>query len=98
AAARDLVFWLVLFAWGGLGAALGPPLICGLWWRGTRRAGVLAGMVTGTAVTVAWRLWLKEPTGLYELVPAFGLSLAAVVAGSLAARGAGGERRSVTGR
>ncbi|RMG47503.1 MAG: sodium/proline symporter, partial [Acidobacteria bacterium] len=33
AAARDLVFWLVLFAWGGLGAALGPPLICGLWWR-----------------------------------------------------------------
>ena len=27
--AQDLVFWLVLFAWGGLGAAFGPALIAG---------------------------------------------------------------------
>jgi len=77
--AKDLVFWLVLFAWGGLGASLGPPLILGLYWRGMSRAGAIGGMVTGTAVTIGWKLWLKEPTGLYELIPAFFGSLVVVV-------------------
>lgn len=74
-AAEDLVFWLVLFAWGGLGAALGPTLILALFWRGTTRSGVLAGMLTGSTTVIVWRLWLKEPTGLYELIPAFALAL-----------------------
>ncbi|MBT3224195.1 MAG: sodium/proline symporter, partial [Proteobacteria bacterium] len=56
--AKDLVFWLVLFAWGGLGAALGPSLILSLYWRGTSRAGVVAGMVTGTVIAIVWKLWL----------------------------------------
>jgi Na+/proline symporter len=78
-AAQDLVFWLVLFAWGGLGAAFGPPLILSLYWPRTSRAGVVAGMITGAVLVVVWRLWLREPTGIYELVPAFFGSLAAVV-------------------
>jgi sodium/proline symporter len=82
--AQDLVFWLVLFAWGGLGAALGPALILALYWPRTTRNGAAAGMVVGTAVTIVWRLWLKEPTGIYELVPAFFSALAAVVLVSLA--------------
>ena len=40
-------------------------------------------MVTGTVVTISWRLWLREATGLYELVPAFALATAAVVLVSL---------------
>jgi Na+/proline symporter len=43
-------------------------------------------MVTGTVVTVVWRLWLREPTGLYELVPAFALATAAIVLVSLVDR------------
>jgi putative transcriptional regulator len=43
-------------------------------------------MVTGTVVTVVWRLWLREPTGLYELVPAFGLATLAIVGASLLGR------------
>jgi len=81
--AKDLVFWLVLFAWGGLGASLGPALILSLYWRGTSKAGVVAGMLTGTAVTIVWKLWLKAPTGIYELIPAFSASLLAVVVASL---------------
>jgi len=84
--AEDLVFWLVLFAWGGLGASLGPPLLLALYWRRTSRAGVLAGMVTGALTTIVWKLWIKEPTGVYELIPAFGGSLLAVVAVSLLGR------------
>src|SRR6056297_2043966 len=65
--AQGLVFWLVLFAWGGLGAAIGPAVILGLFWRRTTASGVVAGMITGAIVTIVWRLWLRDPTGLYEL-------------------------------
>ncbi len=84
--AQDLVFWLVLFAWAGLGASLGPALILSLFWKGATRDGIAAGMITGTLVTVAWRLWLREPTGLYELVPGFALSALAIWALSRAQR------------
>ncbi len=70
-AAKDLVFWLVLFAWGGLGASFGPALILSLYWKRTTKAGVVAGMIAGTAITIIWKLWLKVPTGIYELIPAF---------------------------
>jgi Na+/proline symporter len=33
----------------------------------------------GRATTVVWKLWLKEPTGLYELIPAFFGSLLPIV-------------------
>jgi sodium/proline symporter len=73
--AEDLVFWLVLFAWAGLGAAIGPTSILALYWRRTTRAGVIAGLVTGTVVTIAWeKTPLLEPL-LYELIPAFGAAL-----------------------
>lgn len=72
--------WLVLFAWGGLGAAIGPALILGLFWRRTSTAGVIAGMVTGTVVVIVWKLLLNEPTGLYELIPGFAAATVAVVA------------------
>ncbi len=77
--AQELVFWLVLFAWAGLGAAIGPTSILALYWRGTTRAGVIAGLVTGTAVTVIWQYTpVLEPI-VYELVPAFAASLAVTV-------------------
>jgi solute:Na+ symporter, SSS family len=69
--AQDLVFWLVLFAWGGLGAAFGPALILSLFWKRATKAGIVAGMITGTLITIFWRLWLKEATGIYELIPGF---------------------------
>ncbi len=84
AVAEDVVFWLVLFAWGGLGAAIGPPLILSLYWRRTTASGVLAGMVVGTAVTVGWALTPAMKGALYELIPAFLASTVAVVAVSLA--------------
>lgn len=78
--AKDLVFWLVLFAWGGLGASFGCAIIFSLYWQRTTKYGVVAGMVSGTLVTIFWKLFLKEPTGIYELIPAF-LCSALMVAG-----------------
>jgi len=84
--AEDVVYWLVLFAWGGLGAAIGPPLLLALYWSGTTRAGVLAGMATGTLVTVGWELVPFLKASLYGLIPAFFLSVLAVVGVSAATR------------
>jgi len=84
--AQGLVFWLVLFAWGGLGAAIGPAVILGLFWRRTTASGVVAGMITGAIVTIVWRLWLRDPTGLYELIPGFVAATVAVVVVSLLRR------------
>lgn len=81
--ASDLVFWLVLFAWAGLGAALGPPSILALYWRKTTRAGIIAGLLTGTAVTIAWKLLPQTNGLLHELVPAFLASTVATVVISL---------------
>jgi sodium/proline symporter len=69
--AQDLVFWLVLFAWGGLGAAFGPALILSLYWERTSMRGVFWAMINGTVITIVWKLWLKDITGIYELIPAF---------------------------
>jgi len=75
--AEDLVFWLVLFAWAGLGASIGPTSILALYWKGTTRAGIFAGLITGTVVTFVWYLTPVLKNSLYELIPAFSLSLLA---------------------
>lgn len=69
--AEELVFWLVLFAWAGLGAAIGPTSILALYWRGTTRAGIFAGLITGTVVTIAWYFTPVLKGFLYELIPGF---------------------------
>jgi sodium/proline symporter len=51
-----LVFWFVLFAWSGLGAAFAPLILLALLRRGVNRHGALAAMLTGIGVTVAWKL------------------------------------------
>ncbi len=78
------IFDKVLFAWGGLGAAFGPALILSLWWRGTTRNGVLAGMITGFLTVI---IWDNSPWSgaVYSLVPAFILAFIAVIAVSLPA-------------
>ncbi len=75
--AEELVFWLVLFAWAGLGASIGPTSILALYWKGTTRAGIFAGLISGTAVTIAWYYIPVLKDSMYELLPGF---LAALIA------------------
>jgi Na+/proline symporter len=84
AAAKELVFWLVLFAWGGLGASFGPAVILSLFWKRTTKWGVLAGLVSGTLVTVVWNSTPVLKQMLYHLIPAFLASAILVVLVSLA--------------
>lgn len=77
-----LIFWFVLFAWSGLGAAFGPVLLCAVWYKGTTLPGAIAGMMGGFLTTVAWVLWLKPHFyNLLEVIPGFiiGLALTLIV-------------------
>lgn len=73
-----VIFEFVLYAWSALGASFGPVVILGLLWRRTTKAGAIAGMLTGSIVTVVWKNTPALKSSLYELVPAFVLAFAAV--------------------
>ena len=76
-----LIFWFVLFAWSGLGAAFGPVLLCALWYPRTNLRGALAGMLGGFLTTVIWVLWLKPLCfDLLEVIPGFLVGLLMTIA------------------
>ncbi len=79
-----VIFGFVLYAWSALGASFGPVIILGLLWKRTSKAGAIAGMVTGSVVTVVWKSIDALSGAVYELVPAFVLAFVAVWIFSLA--------------
>jgi Na+/proline symporter len=66
-----LVFWLVLFAWAGVGSAFNPLMISLQLKRPVTRYGALAGLVGGGSMAVFWNLYFSDSTGLYEMIPGF---------------------------
>ena len=64
------VLGIVGNAWAGFGAAFGPAILFSLRWKRTTRQGVLAGMIVGALVVVAWIL-LGWSSAMYEIVPGF---------------------------
>ena len=50
----DTIFGIVSFAWSGLGSSFGPAVILSLWWSKTTRKGIIAGLLTGSIVTIIW--------------------------------------------
>ncbi|MEX0993906.1 MAG: hypothetical protein WD599_00155 [Balneolaceae bacterium] len=59
----------ILYA--GLGASIGSTSILALYWKGTTRTGVMAGMITGTLVTIGWYYMPVLKDAIYELIPGF---------------------------
>jgi len=75
-----LIFWFVLFAWSGLGAAFGPVVVCLLYDSKTTREGVVAGMLGGFLTSVIWVVFFKESAyGLYEAIPGFIVAFAMTI-------------------
>lgn len=52
---EDLIFDLVSYAWSGLGASFGPPLLLSLRWKKATAPGAIAGMLSGTVSNVVWK-------------------------------------------
>lgn len=80
------VFGIVSFAWAGFGGAFGAAMLCALFWKRCNLQGALAGMVAGGVMVFVWK-YLVRPLGgawnIYELLPAFLISLFAIIVVSL---------------
>ena len=75
-----LIFWFVIFAWNGLGAAFGPPLVCALWYPKTTLKGAIIGMLGGFGTTVFWVLFMKPYTyDLLEIIPGFLVGMVLII-------------------
>ena len=83
------VFGIVSFAWAGMGAAFAGVMICALFWKRTTLQGALAGMISGGAMVFIWKYAVRPMGGIldiYELLPAFLVSLAMIIIVSLATK------------
>lgn len=70
---------VVSYAWAGLGASLGPAILLSLYWKNMTRQGAFAGVLVGGIVVIVWAQFKTDLWGLYELIPGFFLSAAAIV-------------------
>ncbi|HOA36635.1 MAG: sodium/proline symporter PutP [Firmicutes bacterium] len=77
------VFDLVAYAWAGFGAAFGPAILMSLYWKRMNWQGTLAGILAGGISVLVWRNFIKEYIDLYELLPAFVISVIFIVVVSL---------------
>ena len=78
------VMGLVSYAWAGLGAAFGPAMLLSLFWKRMTIWGAVAGAATGGIAVIVWEsVPVLSGTGVYSLLPAFFLALAAVIIVSL---------------
>lgn len=78
---NSVIFRVVSYAWAGLGASFGPLVLCSLYWRRTNLPGALAGMLGGAITVVVWHNFIKPlggVFGIYELLPAFIISLVCI--------------------
>ena len=81
----SLVLDLVAYAWAGLGATFGPPIIISLFWSKMTSKGAILGMILGAATVITWNLLGKYMGGffnLYEIIPGFIASMLGVFWGS----------------
>ncbi|HPI74660.1 MAG TPA: sodium/proline symporter, partial [bacterium] len=86
---HSVIFNVVSFAWAGFGATFGPVMLFSLFWKRTTRSGALAGMFCGGTMVFFWKLLIRPAGGVwgvYELLPAFLLSSAAIAGVSLLSR------------
>ena len=80
---------IVANAWAGFGAAFGPLIILGLYWKRMTFAGALAGIVVGASIVLIWiyapfTIGGESPSKvIYEIVPGFVLSTIAIIVVSL---------------
>ena len=72
------VFTIVSFAWAGFGAVFGPVVLLALFWRRSNWQGALAGMIWNYGSSKLGGAW-----GIYELLPAFLVAIAANIIVSL---------------
>jgi len=95
------ILQLVSNAWAGFGAAFGPLIIFGLYWKRMTFAGALSGIVVGAATVL---LWIYGPflidgqslsSYMYEIVPGVVFSSISIIVVSLIGSEPSNEMKSM---
>jgi SSS family transporter len=81
--AKRVVFWMILFAYVGSGAALGIPLIAGLYWKKATRTGCIASMIAGALTVIIWKMTPALKRIIFEGVPGLIIALLVLIIVSL---------------
>jgi len=80
--AKDLIYYVVGWAWAGIGCSFSPVILLAFFWRRFHANGVVAGLVAGLVFTVVW-----TTSGMDKLLTAraatFFVSLACAVGATL---------------
>ena len=63
----ESVLDLVVYAWGGMGAAFGPVTILALYWRRFNFWGAMAAMISGTAISSIWGSLSGGPYQIFDM-------------------------------
>ena len=74
-----LILVLTGFAWAVIASTNLWPLIFGIYWKGSSRAGVLVSMIAGAATALLWT-WLKSPFGIHGFIAGSTVGLLVLIA------------------
>jgi Na+/proline symporter len=75
---NSAVYYLVLWAWGGLAGSFSAPILMAIYYRRMTRAGCLAGIVSGAVASVVWHNIPALASVAYEVIPSIGISACAI--------------------
>lgn len=78
----DAILWIQARMVTVMGAAIAPSVMVGIAWKRANVAGGVASFVAGLMTAVVWYM-LKQPFGLMPMIPAFGIGMIFMIAGSL---------------
>ena len=83
----DLVFAVALLASAGLGASFGPLVLFCLYSKNVNKTGAVASIIVGLVTVIVW-YYSGMSAYVYELIPGFAASSAALVIGTKVSGGA----------
>jgi len=73
-----LILVLTGFAWAVIASTNLWPLLFGIYWKGTSKAGVIVSMVTGSLTAIIWT-WLRKPFGVDGFIAGALVSLVTIL-------------------
>ena len=76
---NDTILDLVGYAWAGFGSAFGPAILLSLYWKRMNVWGALSGIIVGAVTVMIWISNEALKGFMYEMIPGFILSLAAII-------------------
>jgi len=72
---NNVIYSFVLYAWGAMGSAFAPLIILMIYYKNFNKWGALANLIVGPVTVVTWSAFPLLKQSVYELIPAYFLSL-----------------------